>query len=318
MNYRLDANVLVKTAGMSREEWLKQRQGLGIGGSLAAAVLGLSKWKSPFQAYLELTGEVDSNADNEFAYWGNQLEDLVAKEFTIRTGKKVRRRNAILSHKMYPWMIADLDRVVVGERAILECKTTNAYSYKEWQDDEIPESYIIQVQHYMAVTGFEKSYIACLIGGNKFILKEVQRDDELIAMILKSEKEFWEEHVIKRIPPPLDGSSAAEKFLKERYKESEPGKVIDLKAENKDKITRYLELKASIDELEKEKKAIENQLKNEIADAECGMVGKFIVNWKTITSSRIDSNILKNDYPDIYGIVCKPSISRRFEIKEVK
>jgi putative phage-type endonuclease len=166
----MQADVLVNTSGMSHEEWLLQRR-QGIGGSDAAAIMGISKFKTPFQVYLEKSGEVIETEESEFAYWGNQLEELVAKEFTARTGKKAHRRNAILSHPDYPWMTANLDRVVVGESALLECKTTNAYNYKEWQDDEIPESYIIQVQHYMAVTNFEKAYIACLIGGNRFIWK---------------------------------------------------------------------------------------------------------------------------------------------------
>ena len=313
----MDANVLVATKGMDKGEWLNWRRH-GLGGSDAAAVMGLSKWKSPFQLYLEKVGEVTNDEGNEFAYWGNQLEELVAREFTLRTGKKVRRRNAILSHSQYPFMIANLDRVVVGEKAVLECKTTNAYNYKEWEDDEIPESYIVQVQHYMAVTGFKKAYIACLIGGNKFIWKQVDRDEELISMIIKAEREFWEEHVVKNIPPAIDGSSAAEEFLKQRYKESQPGKVVDLKVEYKDKISRYFELKETVDQLDEEKAAVENQLKNEIGDAECGMVGRYIVNWRSVTSNRVDSKILKSKYPEVYSKVCKSSITRRFQIKEVK
>jgi putative phage-type endonuclease len=313
----MDANVLVKTLNMQEEEWLDWRR-KGIGGSDAAPIMGFSKWKSPFQLYLEKVGEAESQVDNEFAYWGNQLEELVAKEFTTRTGKKVHRNNTILSHKDFPWMIANIDRMIVGEKAILECKTTNAYNYKEWEDDEIPEAYIIQVQHYMAVTGFQKAYIACLIGGNKFVWKQVDRDEELISMIIEAEKTFWVEHVEKRIPPPIDGSSAAEKFLKEKFEKSEPGAVIDLKAEYKDKIERLQSIKAHIDELEMLKTEIENQIKLEIGEAEFGMVGRYVVNWKATTSNRVDSKVLKKDYPDIYNAVCKPSISRRFEIKEVK
>ena len=139
-------------------------------------------------------------------------------------------------------MVANIDRRVVGENAILECKTANQYLATEWQDDEIPASYLLQVQHYLFVTGAEVGYIAVLIGGQKFIWKEVQRDEELIQMIIESEKNFWK-MVQDKTPPALDGSSAAEKYLKEKYKEAESDKSIELGFEYKEKIKTYLDMK---------------------------------------------------------------------------
>lgn len=314
----MKAKVLVKTDKMSHDEWLEWRK-KGIGGSDAGAILGLSKFKNAFQIYLEKVGEVDISEENqsEYAYWGQQLEELVAKEFTKRTGKKVRRCNIILQHPEYSFMCANLDRIVVGEDAFLECKTTSAYNAREWKEEEIPGSYIIQLQHYLSITGYEKCYIACLIGGNRFIWKEIKRDQELINIIIRAEKTFWEEHVLKKIPPTLDGSSAAEQYLKEKYKVGNPDITIELKYEYKDKIQRYFELKQSLLEIEDEVKAIENQIKNELGEAEKGYVDKYITIWKTITSSRVDSKKLKAEYPEIYEKVLKESISRRFEIKEV-
>ncbi|MFX8004365.1 lambda-exonuclease family protein, partial [Acinetobacter baumannii] len=124
------------------------------------------------------------------AYFGTMLEDLVAKEFERRSGKKVRRKNAMLKHPEHPFIMANIDRMIVGEKAILECKTTSAYNAKEWESEEIPDSYIIQVQHYLGVLGpeYQKAYFAVLIGGNKFVWKEIERDDELIEIIFEAEK----------------------------------------------------------------------------------------------------------------------------------
>ena len=132
-------------------------------------------------------------------------------------------------------MVANIDRRVVGENAVLECKTANQFLAKEWESEEIPASYLLQVQHYLEVTGAEKGYIAVLIGGQRFVWKEIPRDDELIRIIVQIEKDFWMEHVEKRIPPALDGSSAAEKYLSEKYKGSNSELSIDLKSEYTEK-----------------------------------------------------------------------------------
>lgn len=301
---------------MDKLEWLKERQ-RGIGGSDVGAILGVNKWKTPFEVYLEKTEEItEVKETSEAAYWGTELEELVAKEFSKRTGKKVRRDSRHLVHPKYPFMVANIDRRVVGENAILECKTANQFLAKEWKDDEIPASYILQCQHYMSVTGAEKCYIACLIGGQRFIYKEIPRDNELIEMIIAAEKEFWEEHVMKRIPPALDGSSAAEKYLNERYSNPTPYSEINLKSEYKDMINEYLQLKENMKALETRLKEIENNIKNELADNEKGYAGNYEVNWMPVTSSRVDSKLLKSKYPDIYKDVCKESTYRKFRIKE--
>lgn len=310
------SNVLANTKDMTELEWLKSRQA-GIGGSDVGAILGVNKWKTPFQVYLEKTDPIDDVSEpSEAAYWGNTLEDIVAKEFSKRTGKKVRRRNQLLQHEQYPFMTANLDREIVGEKAFLECKTVNAFGAKEWEGDDVPASYLVQVMHYMAVTGYKKCYIAALIGGQRFIYKEIPRDNELIEMIIAAEKEFWEEHVMKRIPPALDGSSAAEKYLKERYSNPTPYSEINLKSECKDMINEYLQLKENIKALETRLKEIENNIKNELADNEKGYAGNYEVNWMPVTSSRVDSKLLKSKYPDIYKDVCKESTYRKFRIKE--
>ncbi|WEA46847.1 YqaJ viral recombinase family protein [Priestia aryabhattai] len=315
----MQAQILAFTEGMSREEWLEQRT-KGIGGSDASIVLGLNKWKTPFELWLEKTGQViPQELQSDAAYFGSLLEDLVAKEFEKRTGKKVRRKNAMLQHPEHSFIIANVDRMIVGEKAILECKTTSAYNAKEWESEEIPANYIVQVQHYLGVLGpeYKKAYFAVLVGGNKFIWKEIERDDELIDIIFSQEINFWNEHVKENVAPALDGSSAAEQYLKERYAESDELKTIDLKAENNDRIQQLLYLKKSMKELEAQAKEIENQIKYEMKDAEIGLAKNFQTRWKTTVSGRIDTNLLKEKFPDVYQKVLKESRSRRFSIKEV-
>ncbi|WP_026881368.1 YqaJ viral recombinase family protein [Clostridium akagii] len=309
---------LAKTKLMTELEWLKSRQ-QGIGGSDAGAILGVNKWRTPFQVYIDKTQEIiETNESSEAAYWGNQLEDVVAKEFFKRRGKKVRRRNAILQSIEYPFMTANLDREIVGENALLECKTVNVFGAKDWDSDEIPASYLVQVMHYLAVTGYGKAYIAVLIGGQHFIYKEVDRDEALIKMIIKAEKDFWENNVVKKSPPALDGSSAAEKYLKEKYKDSNPELIVDLKSEYKDKIKDYFELKNTIKELDGQAKEIENNIKLEMGEAEKGYALDYEIDWKTITSNKFNSKEFKKDHPEFFKQYLNTNSYRKFSIKEVK
>lgn len=302
---------------MDKLEWLKERQ-CGIGGSDVGAILGVNKYKTPFEVYLEKTEPIEEVKDQfESAYWGDQLEEIVAKEFEKRTGKKVRRDRKHYKHKDYPFMLANIDRRVVGENAILECKTANQYLTNEWQEDEVPASYLLQVQHYLFVTGAEVGYIAVLIGGQKFIWKEIQRDEELIQMIIEAEKNFWR-LVQDKTPPAIDESSAAEKYLKEKYKEAETDKSVELGFEYKEKIKTYLEMKEQLKSFEAQVKELENQIKFEIGKAEYAYAPGYSLSWKNILSNRVDSKKLKSEFPEVYERVVKESISRKFNIKEDK
>ena len=311
--------VAVETRNMTEQEWLEART-RGIGGSDAAVVLGLSRYKTPFELWLEKTGQVTpQSSTSEAAYFGSLLEDLVAKEFEKRSGKKVRKRNAMFQHPEHEFILANIDRFVVGEKAILECKTASAFLAKEWENEEIPEAYIVQIQHYLGVLGpeYKKGYFAVLIGGQKFIWKEIERDDELIEMIFAAEIDFWNNYVLTETPPALDGSSAAEQFLAERFAKAEEEKSINLKAEFKDKIERYLELKKLIKELENEKDAIENQIKFELKDATYGFVGNYQAEWKQHKRNQVDSKKLKAEFPEIYAKVVKPVNYRKFAINQI-
>lgn len=302
---------------MNKLEWLKERQ-CGIGGSDVGAILGVNKYKTPFEVYLEKTEPItEVGEQSESAYWGDKFEEVVAKEFEKRTGKKVRRDRKHYKHKDYHFMVANIDRRVVGENAILECKTANQFLANDWEGEEIPASYLLQVQHYLFVTGAEFGYIAVLIGGQRFIWKEVKRNEELIEMIIEAEKDFWK-MVEDKTPPALDGSSAAEKYLKEKYKQAESENSIELGFEYKDKIKAYLEKKELLKAFETEVKELENQIKFEIGNAEYAYAPGYSLSWKNVSSTKVDSKKLKSEFPEIYEKVIKESKSRRFSIKEDK
>lgn len=312
----MQANILARTLNMDRDMWLEFRR-KGIGGSDAAAIAGLSKYKSPVAVYLEKTGQLEQEEAGEAAYFGNKLEALVAEEFTLRTGLKVRRRNAILQHPEYPFMLANIDRELVGQKVGLECKTASAYLKDLWEGDEVPMQYLLQCQHYMAVTGYQAWYIAVLVGGNTFIHKRIERDEELIAQLIDIEKDFWENHVLAGVPPVLDGSEASGELLKKMHPVAEEGTETELPLEADELLEQLEPAKEAVKAAEGRVAEIENRLKAMLGDHEAGMARHYQVTWKNVSSRRIDSKALKAEHPDIYEKFAKQSNSRRFSVKRL-
>lgn len=306
---------LISTVGLSHDEWLKYRK-QGIGGSDAGAICGLNPYRSPMAVYIDKTEKTIEENDNEAMRQGRDLEQYVAERFVEETGLKVRRANAIFFNDEHSYMLANVDRLIVGENAGLECKTASVYSADKWENGHIPESYEIQCHHYMAVTGADAWYIACVILGRDFVWQKIERDDETIRMLMQIESDFWNNNVLANKMPAPDGSKAAEELISKYYKDSDSDKAISLIGFD-EKLKRRKEINDLVDKLETEKKQIEQEVKLYMEDAEKADSDHYSVSWKSYVSDRVDSKKLKADYPDIYKACVKASKSRRFTIKEI-
>ena len=213
-------------------------------------------------------------------------------------------------------MLANLDGTCevpdVGT-CIFEAKTASAYKAGEWEDT-IPDEYMLQVQHYMAVTGYAGAYIAVLIGGNTFKWRFVERDEELISMLIELESAFWN-HVRDSTPPPLDGSDASAKFLAERFHDSIPKSHITLPDTAADLLSQYDEACEELEAVTERKQKAENLLKEMMGDNEVGTVGDRIVTWKSVSQERFDSKTLKAEHPTLCKKYINKTSYRRFTIK---
>lgn len=308
---------VLNTKDMTHEEWLKARQS-GIGGSDAGTILGVNKWKSKTQLFFEkVNPELKQQVDNEFIYWGNVLEDVVAKEFEARTGKKVRKNNKMLRHPEHEFMLANLDRVIVGEKALLECKTTSQYNIDQWKDDEIPASYLCQIQHYMAVTGYEKAYIAVLCGGNQFIWKEVSRDDELIEIIINAEKDFWYNNVLAGVIPEIDGSDATKDFLNHMYKDIDETEI-QLSDDVETLLTALEQVKQEEKELKELKTQYENKIKHILGNNLAGKTSGYQITWKPQVRKTLDTKKIREIYGEQLDPYYKETETRVLKIKQIK
>jgi putative phage-type endonuclease len=309
----LTAEVLAKTNKLDRTEWLKLRR-QGLGGSDAAAAAGLNKWKSPLALWMEKTGQVEPPEPGEAAYWGTMLEDVVAREFSRQTGLKVKRKNALLQHYRYHHMLANVDRLVAGQEAGLECKTTGQFNKDDWEEKRIPYEYILQCQHYLAVTGYKTWYIAVLIGGNKFIWREIKRDQQIIDCLIQIETCFWH-HVVSGHPPVPDGTESSSEVLKLLYPQSVPESKVQLPELALELVETYDRAREAEEKAQEEKEQAANRLKMLLGKSETGLIGDRQVNWKTVESARLDTKALKEEHPDIYTQYAKINSTRRFTVK---
>lgn len=304
--------VLVRTSGLSHEDWLRYRK-LGIGGSDAGAICGLNPYSTAISVFLDKTNQDIDNYDNEAMRQGRDLEDYVAKRFMEATGLKTRRVNAIYYNENYPHLQANLDRMIVGKNIGLECKTTNILNADKWRDGNVPAHYQIQCNHYMAVTGAKAWYIAVVILGKEFKYVKIDRDEDIIKNLISIETDFWENHVLTGIMPDPDGSKAADSIINQYYKTASY-KNIALPG-YQDSLNRRTELAELIDKLDSEKKKIEQEIKLAMAEAETATCGDYEVIWKNISTSKLDVGRIKQEQPDIYNKYLKDIQSRRFTVK---
>ena len=311
----MSAKVLATTENMPYADWLELRK-QGIGGSDASVVCGISRYKSPVELWMNKTGQLPDQEAGEAAYWGTQLEPFVRAEFTKRTGIEVRTVNQLLQSEEYPFMLANLDGICevpdIGT-CVFEAKTASAYKAGEWEDT-IPDEYMLQVQHYMAVTGYAGTYIAVLLGGNTFKWKFVERDEELISMLIELESAFWD-HVQDRTPPSLDGSNASAKFLADRFCDSIPQSHITLPDTAVTLLAQYDEACEELEAVTERKQRAENLLKEMMGENEVGTAGDRIVTWKTMSQERLDSKTLKAEHPALCKKYTNKTSYRRFTVK---
>lgn len=265
------------------EDWLNLRKS-GIGGSEAGIVMGISEYGSPLTVWSDKMGIGKPVEANLAMKMGNYLEPLVAAEFMERTGKKVQERHYMMKNTKYPWAIANIDRKIVGENAILECKTTGSIPrIRAFRQGEYPDEWYCQVQHYMAVGGFERAYLACIARNmqGEYMDWVIPRDDEFIKVLMEKEEALWD-RVMQQIPPDPNGNDREKDVLFELFNAKEE-LSIDITG-SMDLVEQYKDYA----KLEKQYKQMKDAAKNAICmamgDAVVGLSnGEKVCSWKVQT-----------------------------------
>lgn len=306
----------IPTGKLTRMEWLQLRR-KGIGGSDASVVMGKNPYRSILQLWEEKTDKLPvTDSGNEYTYWGNVMEPIIRKEFMNRTGIKVRQKHAMIFHPDYPYLFADVDGIATderGEKCIFEAKTASQYKEEQWEN-EVPEEYVLQVQHYLAVCGMNKAYVAALIGGNKFVFHTIYRDEAVITELIRKEREFWEQYVITGKEPPADASEATKDYLDKKFSDTVTEASIQLQDSMKEILSEYQEVDSKVKELEEQKRGLANQIKAAMGEYEVGEVDGTVVSWKKISRKSLDSTKLRKELPKVFESYCSTTSYRKLSI----
>lgn len=311
---------LVSTKDLSRNDWLDVRK-RGIGSSDAAAAIGLNPYKSQLELWLEKTnrdvGLAKPNPDDDTTpvFWGVVLEPVVASQYQRRTGNKVRKVNAVLQHPDVPWMLANIDREVVGsnEVQILECKTAGLNGARLWREG-VPKYVEVQVMHQLAVTGKQAADVAVLLGGQQLEVYRIERDEALIEQLIALERQFWH-YVETDTPPPADGSESAEAALRLLYP-ADDGEQLDFTedAALSQAFDELKQVRGALTSLGKREAELKQSLQQAMGEASKALFASGSISWKkSKDGTGIDLDALFKDHPTLktqYQIN-KPG-SRRF------
>lgn len=311
------------------DAWLKART-RGIGGSDIGAICGVSPFTSARQIYLNKTGQFTESmkpgaAAQERMHFGHLLEPIVADEFAARelvedkAHLKLVNIGATLQHKDYPWALANVDRLIVDTDGrpwgILECKTTSEYMNEEWESGEILQSYVYQLNWYLWILGLERGYFACLVGGNKFYIYPVYRNDELInEVMLPAAKKFWNENVLALKEPEMQ--SVDTEFANQTYSDVVKNSELVMEDDTANDLAETVfNCKRQIKELTSIMEEAQNKLKDRLKENEIGYTKDYTIKWSPRSQKRVDNDKLKKEYPEVYQEVLKTISFRAMSVK---
>lgn len=268
------------------QEWLATRS-QGVGASEIGAIIGMDHRSSPLKLFYEKTGAVepDDLGEIEAIKWGHRLEAVIAQAFEEETGRPVvrgrERKYSVLQSQAHPWALASLDFWTGegGELWPLEIKNVNAFRAEDWVDGT-PEYYLAQLQQQMLVTGAKRGTSAALIGGNRLIWCDIDRDEALIRKITFHGSLFWE-RIKQNTPPEPDGSEATLAVLKKLHPQDD-GNTIELPMALAETVDEWRQVKGEIKVLEARETLLGNRLRAALGDAQNGVFPTGDrVSWKT-------------------------------------
>lgn len=298
-----------------RTAWLEERR-KGIGGSDAAAVLGMNPNSSPLAVYMDKLGLAPEKEETEAMRLGTDLEEYVAQRFCEETGKQVCTSPHAFVHPDFLFMRANVDRLVDGEDAGLECKTTSALNRTKFDMGDIPAVYYWQCVHYMAVTGRAKWYLAVLVLGKGFHVFEIERNEAHINLLVAAERDFWNDHVLAKVPPYPTGSRDENGLMLMLPSDNGEDDIVDLQG-MEDAIDTLQGLKEQKKELEQQINEIQQKAALELSGACQGRTNKWAISYKPQYESKIDAARLRKELPAVADKYSKQTTKTIMRIREV-
>lgn len=341
-----NAEVIVDTAFVGRKEWEMLRM-LGMGGSDAAVVMGISPYNSRAMLYHSKCGTKFPKQDapdpgKEYIFeYGHRMEDMVINQFCKRNGCTRVRETRMFRKKGYPFITANIDAIVrfpTEELAVFEAKTTVEFNRDKWANHSCPPHYVPQCNQYMCVLDdprIKRTFIGCIYGNtqNDFQSGVVLRDSEYEEDMIYAESSFWKDNVLAGVEPEMSDNSEVNVQLVDKKigyaDKSTKNKPIPLSANFLPNIEKYLEVRDQRRLMEKQveaMKAQEDMLSLPIREAlgenikgtvETGQ-STYIVSFNPVSRTKVDNDKLMTVYPEAYAACSETSAEsyRTFSIKK--
>lgn len=304
-----------------------------LGGSDIGAILGVSKYRSAMDVWLEKTGKKVDHKDSFALRFGSFAESFIADEYALLTGEHIVDHPHGIVHPEHSFCVGHIDRFVLDDKELplfrpdgtlnakklLECKTANHYSQNDWGEpgtDAVPISYMCQSLWYLGITQLPEIDIAVLLSGSDLRIYTITRDLELETLLFERAALFWTEHVQKDIPPKPQSISDCQAL----FQRSSIGKRLEASSEALDLIRQLKALESQAQVEEAQIDAIKQALMETMADAEVlTYLGKPVITWKAPKPSyRIDTKRLELDHPELLKGYQQPvANSRRFVVKDL-
>lgn len=313
MSYTVYADV----RELTHDQWLENRKS-GIGGSDAGAIMGVNPYRGAYSVWADKLGKTDPVDDNEALRQGRDFEDYVARRFTEKTGMRVRREYGMLRSDVWPWMVANIDRRIIGERAGLECKTSRDIHMKRYKNGDFPLEYYCQCLHYLAVTGWDKWYLAVLVYGTDLLTFEIKREDveDDIGALIQAEDSFWHEYVLPEKQPLPDGLESTTKALGAVWADSAPDTTIDADEAADALLGRLQGLRRDRRAIDAQITETENMVKAMMQDAEVLRGTGTMAMWRGVDVKRLSERKIREKFPGIDLDELKETThTRRFALK---
>lgn len=311
-----DATVILPSDA-PRPQWLAKRR-RGLGGSDASTVVGVNRWSSRYELWLDKTGRLPEREQSPRMEAGIRMEPVMRQWFTDQTGIAVRRQGLVQS-RTRPWQMVSLDGLTI-DGGIFESKCTNWRLADEWDDGQVADHAEVQAQHGLAVTGRTHAWVVALIDGWDFQIRRVERDEKLIEIITSAEDEFWHGHVIADREPAIE--PMALDVIKERFRDIELATIAGSPVEMEPVIDEWTTAKAVEKAAEANRKRVEGVLRAALGPAEamtllgepaltCKANGTFassrfiadhpdLAEELTVDKPALDMDRLKQEHPDLY------------------
>lgn len=302
----------ISTLNMRREDWLAERRG-SLGGSDIGAVLGLNRYATPYTVWAEKTGRLPEKEDNEAMRQGRDLEEYVAKRFSEKSGKRVERYNYLLRNSDAPYLHANIDRRVIGEKSGLECKTASALNMGLYAGGEFPESYYAQCAAYLAVTGWERWYLAALVLNKAFYIYQITTipDDrvpdwcessvyasrEELETLKRCAVEFWEQYVLTDTPPAPDGLPPTGDAISSIFRRGDSGAVELFGRESM--LEEYFRMSEEKRELQRQMDAVKQTIQLDMGECTEAVCGRAKITWRPQSRNTFDAKAFQKANPDV-------------------